>query len=58
MACSAACLNPRSDMPLHLSDPAELTVQVLDVFDIAEGELGLIAGGEAVRWVHDSSGVR
>ncbi len=31
---------------------------MLHIFDIAERELELIAGGKAVRGVHDSSGVR
>lgn len=46
-----------SDITLHLLNPHKLTIQVLDIFDIAEGELQLIVWDKVVCWVHDGSGV-
>lgn len=47
-----------SELTLNLLNPAELTIQMLDIFDITEGELKLIIGGKVICWVHDSSRVR
>ncbi len=55
---STTFLNASSAMTPDLLNLAELTIQVLDIFDITEGELKLIIGGKTVCWVHDSSGVR
>lgn len=54
----ATLLKQSGEIMLHLLIAAPLTIQVLDVFDIAEGELQLIIGSKVVHWIHDGSRVR
>lgn len=38
--------------------PFRLTIHVLDVFNVLEGQLKVRIRDKVVRWVHDSTGVR
>lgn len=50
--------NHTTQLTLYSLKLVEFTIQVLDIFDIAEGKLNIIIGGKVIYWVHDSPRVR